>query len=316
MLFWKNYDLLMFVMQEMLSFLQQLARDAGRIMLDHLGRPVTVYRKADETAVTQVDLEISALVCERVRHRYPDLYLLTEETKGQSIQGERGLIIDELDGTNSYLRRQSGFAFQAAYYDNYGEIKLALIYDPQRDLMVHAIKGEGVFLHALEKTLRIQPPDLRRWQYLRFAHHRHHMPRTFRRLYDQLGVAPEQIVATGCISNKVIAFVLGQVDALIALNRFIPPWDWAPGRLILQELGYTLTHLNGQPVGFDDRPGDSPFGYLVAPARHLPRLLSELTWIQRRLNRQRRALAALPAPEAAERYLTPAHYAMRSRSSS
>jgi fructose-1,6-bisphosphatase/inositol monophosphatase family enzyme len=271
-------------MQDILSFLQQLAREAGQIMLDHLGHSVMVYRKQDGTAVSQVDLEISARVCSQVKAHYPDLHLMTEETQGLAIQGERGLIIDELDGTNSYLKRKSGFAFQVAYYENYGEVKLALIYDPKRDLMIYAIKGEGVRLHALETTLQLLPPTKRRWQYLRFAHHRTHMPKTFRRVYARLGIGQEQIVATGCISNKVISFALGEVDALVALNRFIPPWDWAPGLLILQELGYGLTHLNGQPLSFTDEPGNTPFGYLVAPTPHLPRLIKELDWVQQKVS--------------------------------
>jgi myo-inositol-1(or 4)-monophosphatase len=271
-------------MQDMLFFLQHVARGAGRIMLDYLGRSVPVYTKADGTVVTEVDLEVSQWVCEQVRRHDASLFLLTEETQGQRIQGERGLIIDELDGTNSYLKRKSGFAFQAAYYENHGEIKLALIFDPQRNLMIYAIKGQGVYLHALEKTLKIAPPPLRRWQYLRFAHHRQYMPPTFQRIYASLGLGHEQIVATGCISNKVIAFVLGEVDALIALNRFIPAWDWAPGQLILEELGYQLTHLDGQPLRFSDEPGKTPFGYLVAPKRHMGRLQRELSWVQRKVS--------------------------------
>lgn len=276
-------------MQNMLSFLQDLARGAGRIMLDYLGRPVPIYTKADGTVVTGVDLEVSTWVCKQVRRYDANLSLLTEETQGQHIQGERGLIIDELDGTNSYLKRKSGFAFQAAYYENYGEIKLALIFDPQRNLMIYAIKGQGVYLHALEKTLQIAPPPLRRWQYLRFAHHRRYMPTTFQRIYDGLGVGKEQIVATGCISNKVIAFVLGEVDALIGLNRFIPAWDWAPGQLMLTELGYELTHLGGQPLRFSDEPGKTPFGYLVAPQQHIARLQKELSWVQRKVSAVRRS---------------------------
>ena len=266
-----------------LTFLQHLARKAGLIMLRHYGREVNVKAKADGTPVTQVDLAISQLVCKAVQQHYPGHGLLTEETKGRFAWRDKGFIIDELDGTSAFVRRKGGFAFQAAYYENDCDILCAVIYDPLRDMMLCAEKGQGVYLMAKQKRLGIGPMPVRKWEYLRFAHHRQLMRPTHQRMYERMRLKAEQIVATGCVAAKIFDFILGRVDALIALNRFISPWDWAPAHLILSELGYGLCHLNGQPLSLHDRPGPESFGYLVAPRIHLPRLVQELSWIGERI---------------------------------
>ena len=275
------------VMDKPIVFIEKLAREAGAIMREHYRRPIEIRRKPDGTPVTAVDLEISAHVCQQLRTHYPAHGLLTEETAADFRLAERGFIIDELDGTNAFIRRKPGFAFQAAYYENHDQLQAAVIYDPLRDLMLLAKPGEGVLLRAGSKTLSIRPMPVRRWQYLRFAHHRTYMTDTHRRIYQHLNLREEKVVSTGCVASKVFDFVLGRVDALIALNRFVAPWDWAPGQVILQELGYALTHLNGQPLHLADQRSPESFGYLTAPAVHIQTLVEKLAWLQAKASGQR-----------------------------
>ena len=99
-------------------FLENLARDAGKLMMDYWQKDVDVYQKADQTIVTEVDLQISKIVCDRISKAYPESALLTEEThKDLYFPKETGFIIDELDCTFSFANGRSGFNFQCAYYE-------------------------------------------------------------------------------------------------------------------------------------------------------------------------------------------------------
>ncbi|MEM9985172.1 MAG: inositol monophosphatase family protein [Bacteroidota bacterium] len=267
-----------------ISTLQHLAIEAGRIMLSHRCRPVKIHRKPDGTPVTEVDLAISRLVCQRIRENFPDHCLLTEETHHDFVPKAKGFIVDELDGTQAFIRGRNGFAFQAAYFEEGDEIKAAVIYDPVRDMMLVAENGKGVRLNTTNKSTPISPMPVRRWEYLRFAHHRQRMTQTHQKLYRSLSLKAEQIVATGCVASKVFDFVLGRVDALVALNRYIAPWDWAPAKVILQELGYGLAHFNGRSLHLSDQPTMENFGYIVAPEVHLPRLTKEVSWITQKFS--------------------------------
>lgn len=273
-------------MQDPLAFLQGLARDAGDIMLAQRPHRIERFAKPDGTWVSEVDLAISRQVCQAVASYDPSSGLLTEETYDPNRDlRQHGFVIDELDGTRSYLLGRTGYTFQAAWYHQGGDLQIGLIYDPVRDLMLYGQRGLGVEVISGKHRSRISPPPYRSWNRLRFAHHRDLMTETQRRMYRRLGVPAHRIVETGCVGSKVIDFAFGKVDALVALNRFIGPWDWAPGKVILEELGYRLSHVDGSPLRLATTR-ESGYGYVVSPLAHQARMLSGLRWVQHRLERR------------------------------
>ena len=273
------------------KFLENLARDAGKLMMDNWQKDVDIYEKDDHTIVTEVDLKISKMVCDRIAQTYPESAILTEEThKELYFPRETGFIIDELDGTFSFVNGRSGFNFQCAYYENYGELKVGLIYDPMKDIVLSATKGKGVSLTEKGVTTKISPFPHKEWDDLRYGHHRIFMSDTHKLMYDKMGVSEDQIVSTGSIGSKVIDLIKGQFEVLIALNRKVAAWDWAPGKVIIEELGYCLYHLTGEEVKLTDPREENihTFGYLACPREHLPRFQEELRWISDKLNRKRK----------------------------
>lgn len=265
--------------KEIVNFLRELAHDAGTIMMSRRGNPLQVFRKSDSSLVTEVDLAISRMVVTRVTTFAPHWGLMTEETcGGQCPEQEVGLIVDELDGTNGYANGLGGFTFQSAFHIG-GRVVCSVIYDPLANRLVYAIKGQGVWLEEGSACRRIRQSTSRSWQTLRFAHHRRYMTDTIARMYARLGTSPQHIVPTGGIGSKIIDFVLGKVDVIVALNRNIQPWDWAPGKLILEELGYACSHLTGTPLQLFSKTHELEFGYLVCPQEHWSRFLRELSWI-------------------------------------
>ncbi|RMG63874.1 MAG: inositol monophosphatase family protein [Bacteroidetes bacterium] len=269
-------------MQESLTFLQDLARKAGDIMLARRQHRIARFTKADGTWVSEVDLAISQMVCRAVAQFDKGCGLLTEETYDASRPlGSRGFVIDELDGTRSYLLGRTGYTFQAAWYAEGGQLQIGLIYDPVRDLMLYSVRGQGVAVQSGQHLSRVAPPPYRPWNQLRYAHHRDLMTTTQQQMYRRLRVPAQRIVETGCVGSKVIDFAFGKVDALVALNRFIGPWDWAPGKVILEELGYRLSHVDGSPLALV-HTSDSSYGYVVAPPAHHEQLIHGLRWVQQR----------------------------------
>lgn len=279
---------------ELLVFLKKMARTAGQIMLKRWQAPMDIQMKANGTPVSSVDLEISEYLQESVRVEWPELGLWSEESGPlQAPYPARGLIVDELDGTYSYINKRPGFTFQAAYFDQFDQLKLGLIYDPVRDMMLYGVKGEGVYLETGSHVSLVRPPRHKSWDQLKFAHHRQFFTETYQRMYGELGVPPERIVPTGSIGSKSIDFALGKVDAMVALNRNIPAWDWAPGKVILEELGYKLLHLNRQAIDLGSHRYGDPFGYIVCPSEHLGQMQEGLNWIYTRLIRRLRSKASI-----------------------
>lgn len=97
----------------------------------HRHDPVTVYdRRSDETI-------------QRILGRaFPDWAIISEEgEKAASVSGPQW-IIDPLDGTNNFLRGVPDFAVSIALADEDGSA-VACIYDPLRDELFTALRGEG-----------------------------------------------------------------------------------------------------------------------------------------------------------------------------
>lgn len=265
--------------KEIVVFLCQLARDAGAIMMSKRGSTLQIFVKKDSSLVTEVDLAISKMVVERVGQFAPHWGLMTEETcVGKCEEHDVGLIVDELDGTNGYATGLGGFTFQCAFHTG-GRIMAAVIYDPLEDVLVYSIKGQGVWVEQHNTTTKVTPSINKHWDTLRFAHHRRYMTGTIRKMYARMGVAKQNIIPTGGIGSKIIDFALGKVDVIVALNRNIQPWDWAPGKLILEELGYSCSHLTGAPLRLFSSSNELEFGYLICPESHWNRFLGELSWI-------------------------------------
>ncbi|WNJ17480.1 inositol monophosphatase family protein [Pontibacter sp. G13] len=277
------------LMRDKLTFIQSLALQAGRIMRSHWGRSVQIYRKQDRTVVTEVDLEISRMVQEQVQTHFPNHDLISEETwECRGPKGAQGFIVDELDGTNSFVKGRKGFVFQCAVYELRDVLVMGLVYDPLEDLMVFAKRGAGCWIKRGNQVMPLESRSGKPWEMLNYAHHRNHAFPTYHQLYQRLNVEADRIISTGNVGAKAIEFARGSVDVLIGLNRNIPVWDWAPGKVILEELGYSLSYLNGHPLQIHV-PNPNPFfGYLVCPKDHRKRFVQELGWISNRMNRPKR----------------------------
>ena len=292
-------------MVDQLGFLRELALKAGKLMLENRGKSYGIYQKADNTFVTEIDLAVSRMVCEAVTEKYPEYGLLTEETMGKMpAPRRRGFIFDELDGTFSYLKGRSGFSFQCAYYNQFNDLRIGLIYDPLRDLLIYGIKNAGVWIEHQQQRRCVSNPIHKKWHTLKFANHRNQIGRTLSKVYNRMGVTHDRIIPTGPIGSKVIDFVLGKVDAMVALNKGIQPWDWAPGKVILEELGYHISHISGEALVLNREVDKSAFGYLVCQQNHLPRFREELSWLTEKIRRYKKqtplSLTPIPVPEVSQ----------------
>ena len=138
-----------------LQYAIDLARGAGRIVLDHYGkveRLTKTHVAAQEEAVTEADRASQRFIVAGLRRRFPDDGVVGEESEtGQSITFEchdprgRNWVIDPIDGTNNFIAGLGAFAVCIGLMDR-GEPVLGVVYDVTRDLPYAAARGEGAWL--------------------------------------------------------------------------------------------------------------------------------------------------------------------------
>src|SRR3954467_11599706 len=138
-----------------LQYAAELARGAGKMVLDHYGkveRLTKTHAAASEEAVTDADRASQRFIVAGLRKRFPNDGVIGEESEtGESITFEcpdprgRNWVIDPIDGTNNFIAGLGAFAVCIGLLDR-GEPVLGVVYDGTRDLTYSAARGEGAWL--------------------------------------------------------------------------------------------------------------------------------------------------------------------------
>src|SRR4051812_4069068 len=138
-----------------LQYAIELARGAGRIILDRYGkveRLTKTHVAANQEAVTEADRASQRHIIAGLKKRFVGDGIVGEESDtGTSITFDcpdpmgRVWVIDPIDGTNNFVSGLGNFAVCIGLLER-GEPVLGVVYDVTRDLMYSAAKGHGAWL--------------------------------------------------------------------------------------------------------------------------------------------------------------------------
>src|SRR5437868_6257498 len=142
-------------LQHDLQFAIELARGAGKIVLEQYGkveRLTKTHVAASAEAVTEADRASQRFIISGLRRRFPDDGIIGEESEtGTSITFEcpnpmgRAWVIDPIDGTNNFIAGLGAFAVCIGLLER-GQPTLGVVFDVTRDLVYSAAAGEGAWL--------------------------------------------------------------------------------------------------------------------------------------------------------------------------
>src|SRR5204862_1913390 len=128
-----------------------LARDAGAILLAHYHSPFLVEQKVNALQeleeVTAADREANDLIVRRLLTAFPDDGILAEESKDteRRLKKDRVWLIDPMDGTKNFIRRDGDFAVQIGLAVD-RESVVGVVYPPVRDVLYRAARGGGAWI--------------------------------------------------------------------------------------------------------------------------------------------------------------------------
>ena len=118
-----------------------VSRDYGEI------ENLQVSKKAPGDFVSSADKRTEKILIEELQKAHPDYGIITEETgliNKSNIKNR--WIIDPIDGTMNFLNSIPQFAISVGYEED-GEIKCGVIFNPITNEMFYAEKGNGAFLN-------------------------------------------------------------------------------------------------------------------------------------------------------------------------
>jgi len=258
------------VTEDILQFAQQLARDAGEVMLGeresaNLNRD---YKDGIEL-VTQADLKVDALICQRIRKQFPDHAILSEESSPDLARPWESnvpvWIIDPIDGTVNYAHGHIQSAVSIAYLDQ-GQISVGVVYNPFTDELFYAVAGAGAWLNNQAISVSGKTELSRALIATGFPYVKEGLEPMVDRVRSILYHCAD-IRRLGSAALDICWLAAGRMDGYY---ESVSLWDFAAARLIAKEAGAECGHFSEVPAGID--PQFHPRDLLIAT----PALYSQL----------------------------------------
>lgn len=220
--------------EQFLDVAKGAAQKAGHMLKKNLEESMEIHFKGEVDLVTNYDTQSQMIIFDHLSSNFPDHDFLAEEGLSQKKGQEYRWIIDPLDGTTNYAHHYPVFTVSVAL-ELKGEVILGLVYDPMREEIFTALKGEGAFLNG--KTIKVSsiedldkslvatgfPYDLRVSQRNNIDHFNHFLVRV------------QGVRRCGSAALDLCYVACGRFDGFWELK--LKPWDVAAGALIVQEAG-------------------------------------------------------------------------------
>ena len=229
----------------------EFAREAGAILLEGYGVLHAPERKGAIDLVTEFDRRSEALLLERVAERFPGHAVLAEESGMHEARAARTRwLIDPLDGTTNFAHNYPFFGVSIGV-EHDGELAAGAVYDPTRDEMFAAAKGEGATLNGrpirVSAIARLEDALL----VTGFPYTVRQNPETIVPLFQAFLVRAQGVRRDGSAALNLCYVACGRFDGF--WERHLAAWDMAAGVLMVREAGGRVTNFSGAAFAVDRR---------------------------------------------------------------
>lgn len=242
--------------QTELDTLCRIAEAAGREVMAVYRDGGETWHKDDHSPLTEADLRADRVIRQGVEQHFAGVFILSEESvsAGQR-DAERFFLVDPLDGTKEFLKRNGEFTVNIALIEN-GEPVAGVVLAPALDELFYAARGLGAWKRDSTGLRPIATAHRSPTDPLRVMGSRSHGAD---KLNAWLATLKNEhtFVAAGS-SLKFCRIAEGQADIY---PRFGPTsqWDTAAAQAVLEVAGGAVTDLQGTPLCYGlDRPVLNP----------------------------------------------------------
>jgi 3'(2'), 5'-bisphosphate nucleotidase len=236
-------------LRELLPQVVQLARQAGEAVMRVYAEvnPAVEYKR-DNSPLTEADLASQHIIEEGLRRIAPEWPILSEESKEIPFEERSGWqrfwLVDPLDGTKEFLKRNGEFTVNIALMEE-GRPILGVVYAPAMDRMYYAARGAGAWKAEGGSAAEIRIG--------RAAHGRTRVvtSRSHASMEDNLGPYTGGDAACEFVTmGSSLKFCLVAEGAADVYPRTGPTmeWDTAAAQCVVEQAGGTVTDIEGNPM--------------------------------------------------------------------
>ena len=231
---------------EILSESVVIVRETGQWILQQSSQFISsdIMYKGTNDLVSFVDQQAEAKLKQGLSQIFPEAKFIAEETSSNYEEVEDGYywVIDPLDGTTNFLHKLPVFAVSVGLIYQKQPI-LGLIYEPNRDELFTAAKGQGAYLNG--KPIQVSPEKSLSKSLLAtgFPYYDFSYQDRYLELLKELMRSSHGLRRMGAAAIDLAYTACGRFEGFFEAN--LKPWDVAAGKIIIEEAGGMVTNFSG-----------------------------------------------------------------------
>jgi len=235
-----------------------IAREAGARLREFYAQGVATEYKGDVDVVTVADRTVEKLIRSRLGEEFPEHGIYGEEGTRERMEQELRWYVDPLDGTTNFAHGFPQFCVSLGLEqrwaglasDEDGTLLAAVIYDPLRDELFAAERGQGATLNGKAMKVSGTAELAEALVATGFPSRKRHQSPNIH-FYHEFTLRSHGVRRAGSAALDLAYVAAGRLDAFWEFN--LNPWDTAAGFLLVEEAGGRASDFAGGPVRLDSR---------------------------------------------------------------
>ena len=235
--------------ETILEIANRAAKAGGEIVANYFRDGFKLVEQSDRAThniLSEADLASENAIVATIREAFPSHAILAEESHKDDANSEHLWIVDPLDGTNNFAHGIPHFAVSIAYYHR-GQAECGVVLNPVTDDSYVASKGAGATLNGSRIFAGNESKLGQAMIGVGFYYDRGAMMQaTLDAIAEFFQQNIHGIRRFGTASLDLCYVARGALSGFFEYE--LSPWDFAAGRLIVDEAGGKVTTCTGNEL--------------------------------------------------------------------
>lgn len=230
-------------------------------------RPFSVDFKGPNDPVTEADRRANDLICHRLRHAYPSIPIVAEESPPEQWaryrESERVFFVDPVDGTREFVAKNGNFVVMIGLLEG-DRPTHGVMLAPALETVWAGVLGRGAFRRDPDGTRHDLLPLVERpLSQARVLSSKSQSTPLNTAAIEAL--RPQQVLSVGSAGLKGAAVADGRADIYLAPEFAGCRWDSCAPEAIIRALGGQFTDARGNSLNYRAAGVENNRGAVAAP---------------------------------------------------